>query len=162
MHLEIDTILAKELGKMPWKVVADRTGIDLSQAFGGGGARGAAFAARFLPTEQRSILMEVTADPPTLLETVIRILDQFGRVVDSSEVGDSAYPIVAGCIGSGFLNMNPALVIVELVGLDSGVVTVRLTGAAKEGLIKQHTAEKAVARVSNELITRCGPSSLVV
>jgi hypothetical protein len=47
--------------------------------------------------------------------------------------------------------MNSAVVHAEILGVEGGTCTVLLTAAAKEGLIKQHTAEKAIKRVADLL-----------
>jgi hypothetical protein len=50
-------------------------------------------------------------------------------------------------VGSGILNMNPAIVWLEILAGDSTRCEVTVTAAAKEGLIKQHAAAKAGQRV---------------
>ena len=50
--------------------------------------------------------------------------------------------VLRGVAGSGFGGMNPA-VVVAVVDTDAGAVTI--AAYAKEGLIKQRTAKKAVA-----------------
>lgn len=47
--------------------------------------------------------------------------------------------IIAGVILSGTANMNPAFLLLRIED-----DTIHLTASAKEGLIKQHTAERAV------------------
>lgn len=49
-------------------------------------------------------------------------------------------------VGGGLFNLNPAICIVKL---DKG--TMYVIGYAKEGLIKQNTAKKAVDRIIKEL-----------
>lgn len=52
---------------------------------------------------------------------------------------NSADKIISGIILSGAANMNPAFVVLWIEG---GAIHVR--ASAKEGIIKQHTAERAV------------------
>jgi len=52
-----------------------------------------------------------------------------------------------GVLGAGALNMNPAVVDVELEPQPGGGSVVTLRAAAKEGLIPQRIARKAVRRV---------------
>ena len=47
--------------------------------------------------------------------------------------------------------MNPAVVFFEILEGDTSGCEVTVTGAAKEGLIKQQTAQKAVQNVVMEL-----------
>lgn len=54
--------------------------------------------------------------------------------------------VVSGVIGSGAMNMNPA-VIIGVIYTVEGRTTVLVKAVAKEGLIKQKTAEKAVKRI---------------
>jgi hypothetical protein len=49
------------------------------------------------------------------------------------------------------MGMNPAVVFFEILEGDSAGCEVIITGAAKEGLIKQHTAQKAVQSVVEAL-----------
>ncbi len=43
--------------------------------------------------------------------------------------------------------MNPTVVHVEVIGVDDDSCTLLVSGAAKEGWIKQRSAEKAVNRI---------------
>lgn len=54
--------------------------------------------------------------------------------------------IIAGVILSGAANMNPAFLLLWIEGDN-----IHLTARAKEGLIKQHTAERAVAAFKSAL-----------
>ena len=76
----------------------------------------------------------------------------FVQLKDSlSEVGhimeeDIEKQIFVVLIMSGIANMNPAVVSVQL---SEGILW--FAGYAKEGLIKQHTAEKAIAKIEEVL-----------
>ena len=50
-------------------------------------------------------------------------------------------------MGSGFMKLNPCLITVEIAPYSDSKSKAVIRGAAKEGLIKQGTAEKAVIRV---------------
>jgi len=56
-----------------------------------------------------------------------------------------------GISRGGFLSANPVVFRLLLRDLEGGGVAVRVEAFAKEGLIKQHTAEKAVARFVDDL-----------
>lgn len=122
-----------------------------------GGYLGASLAARFLPTERHQLELDLHADPQTVLTQAYALLSSHGRVSDSQELSASPYPGISGVVGSGFLNLNPTVVHVEIVAIESGRCRVLLTGAAKEGLIKQRTAEKAVNRLAAALNLLAGP-----
>lgn len=53
--------------------------------------------------------------------------------------GNSKDGIISGVILSGTANMNPAFLLLWIEA-----ETIHLTASAKEGLIKQHTAERAI------------------
>lgn len=136
-----DEILSKELAKLG----------SLGGAFGDNsgkmGALGAQFAARFLPTEQYTETVRFSLPPDKVLKYGYSVLAKMGALQKHADA-DAPYPFLAAVIGSGAFNMNPAVVYFEILDSDS---TVTITGTAKEGLIKQHTAEKAVKRVIVEL-----------
>jgi hypothetical protein len=66
---------------------------------------------------------------------------------------DSPYPLLKAAVGSGFLNMNPAVVLLEILEASSDACEITITAAAKEGLIKQNTAEKVIQRIASEITT---------
>jgi hypothetical protein len=135
-----DEFLAREIGK-----------VGAFSGAGMGGYWGANLVARFLPKERFQLELELQADPHTVLEKAYAFLSSNGGITDSDELQDSHYPTISGVIGSGFWNMNPAILHVEFVAVDGETCRVLLTGAAKEGLIKQRTAEKAVMRLAEAL-----------
>jgi hypothetical protein len=115
------------------------------------GSIGAKIAARFLPTERYQAETSVSGDVAAVLSRVYSIFVANGRIASDVESGVSSYPKISGVIGSGFFNMNPTVVHVEVVATDTTSTALRVTAAAKEGLIKQRSAEKAVCRVLNLL-----------
>lgn len=80
-------------------------------------------------------------------EDIIRFLEQRGELLVHY---DSMY-MAAARIRGGFLSMNPALVICSLTGeqREQGA-QVWIAVYAKEGLIKQHTAEKLIVKICEE------------
>ncbi len=147
-----DDLLARELGKVG--ASGGKLGgriLGNSIAGGVGGFFGASLAARFLPTERYQLELKLCADPQMVLAKVYAFISSNGRVTDSEELGESPYPTVSSVVGSGFFNMNPTIVHAEIVGIDGETCSVVLTGAAKEGLIKQRAAEKAVNRLAETL-----------
>jgi hypothetical protein len=120
---DIERILAQELGRL---------------AVGGG------IAAPRIPTIRFEIIVEVGADPQVAATKFTEAITRCGRLVRGalSESG----PIV-GVVGGGFLNKNPAVVEIRVAPIDDGRCRATLGGTAKEGRIKQRTAEKAVRRV---------------
>ena len=80
-------------------------------------------------------------------EDIIRFLEQHGELLVRY---DSMY-MAAARIRGGFLSMNPGLVICSLTGeqREQGA-QVWVSVYAKEGLIKQHTAEKLIVKICEE------------
>jgi hypothetical protein len=64
----------------------------------------------------------------------------------------ASVPTLAAVIGSGFMNMNPAVVTVEVVPTSDDLSKVSIRGVAKEGLIKQRAGEKAARRIGDLLL----------
>ena len=71
-----------------------------------------------------------------------KVLNLQGNIMDS----DASEGIITAVVGSGFGNMNPAVLIVKAT--DEAVFA---RAAAKEGLIKQHTAEKAIQNLFDKI-----------
>jgi hypothetical protein len=115
-----------------------------------GGAAGAAFAAHFLPTETYTRDHVMQSPASAALPIVTTVLSSLGQFQDNADES-APNPTVTAIIGSGFFNMNPCLVTVEITAHDAHQTCLVIAGAAKEGLIKQRTAEKAVVRVIEAL-----------
>ena len=78
---------------------------------------------------------------------LIRFLEQRGELLAQYDSNNMAAAIIRG----GFLSMNPALVICSLTGEQGEQgAQVWVSVYAKEGLIKQHTAEKLIVRICDE------------
>jgi hypothetical protein len=77
---------------------------------------------------------------------ILNALAGIGRLQDSPEI-NSPYPTIVAVMGSGFMKLNPCLITVEIAPYSDSKSKAVIRGAAKEGLIKQGTAEKAVIRV---------------
>ncbi len=76
-------------------------------------------------------------------------LQSYGTIVDS----DISNQILVGIVGSGIANMNPSVIVIKC---EDGII--HIAGAAKEGLIKQRTAEKAVKHFI-EILQQINPES---
>lgn len=138
-----DELLARELGKIAkW-----------GAKFGGGGSAaigaswGAQLSSRYLPTERFQQEVWISLEAADVLSRLAGFLARHGRVVSPEEGVASPLPSVGSVMGSGFWRLNPTCVVAEVVEVLDGRCLVRISGAAKEGLIKQRSAEKAVHRV---------------
>jgi len=122
----------------------------LTHEIGELGGFGASLAARFLPTETFSASFELSSSASDVLKFVFQVLSQIGHL-NNEFSSDSSVPQLAAIIGSGFLHLNPTFVQVSVVPKSDCSSIVSIIGAAKEGLIKQRSAEKAVRRVEHEI-----------
>lgn len=143
-----DDILGRELGKVG--ELGARFGEALanqspSLASGRAGSIGAEFAAKFLPTETCSEKLVLKIAPEKAIKLCYSVLAKTGEL--QTDQDKPPYPFLKAVVGSGAFNMNPAVVYLEILDGDATQSEVTITGAAKEGLIKQHTAAKAVQRV---------------
>jgi hypothetical protein len=77
-------------------------------------------------------------------------LQRLGTPRDDGETTEIRTTIRA-LLGSGFLNLNPALVTITLSPRDEATTEVTIRGVAEEGLIKQRAGQKAAERVAAAL-----------
>lgn len=131
---EIDAVLVEQLAELG----------AVTAPFGGGAAVGAAWTARTLKTETARDMMSFA---PALAESVVEALAAVLEA-EPERADESSVVLVRGTVGSGFGGMNPAYVVASV---DPTKATVGLAAYAKEGLIKQRTASKAVAKVLQAL-----------
>jgi hypothetical protein len=134
-----DEILARQLEKLAARASEGEAGAGVVR-----------WVARKLPTDAFTVVMHFDAGAEAVLRAAAGVLQSEGRIQDHSPATSEA-PAITALVGSGFLNLNPALVTIEVVPEDGNRVAVNVTGMAKEGLIKQHAGEKAAKRVAGRL-----------
>jgi hypothetical protein len=122
-------ILARELGRL-----------------GGFGAR---WVARFLPSVSFETRLEIEQSLSATVKNVEEMLTNIGRRLPELE-SDPHAGVFSAVIGSGRLNLNPTIVCIRLRSWGSRTA-VSIRAVAKEGLIKQHSAQGAVERVAAAL-----------
>ena len=158
-----DDILADEIGK--WGAKGARIGASIEKRIGGasigrigetagalGGALGGRFGAKLLPTDTRENSFDVAARPASVLSAATGILNAEGKLLSTEETSGSF--AVKGLTHAGFFKLNPAIVIVSIMAVSEHKTRIRIQSKAKEGLIKQHTAEQALQRVTQLLKDR--------
>lgn len=150
---ETDEILGRELAKLGSVAgaVGGAVGGGAAGAVGGGigGARGPGWAMRYLSSEVYEASVEFAGDPADTVTRCYETLTELGEPTASEEAVD--HPRLQAVIGSGFMRLNPAVVEIDVKPTGSAASQVSVRASAKEGLIKQHTAEKAVRRVVEAL-----------
>jgi hypothetical protein len=129
-----DSILSRELGK-------------LGASYDGKADAAIELTAKFLPDNTGKVTSVIAAPAAEVLKKAYEILKQEGTLTDEPQ-SDPNVPTMCGIIGSGIMNMNPAIVKVYVAPFSATTTRVLITGSAKEGLIKQHGGEKAAQRIA--------------
>lgn len=113
-----------------------------------GGAAGGRFGARFTKAQTAETTVEAPHDPETARGRARTAIAESGaEIEDPNASGDGS---VWGIVGSGAMNMAPALVRVGVEATGSGSrVHVRATG--REALIKQKIGAKAADRIAEAI-----------
>jgi hypothetical protein len=138
-----DEILVDRLGRLAWR--SGRLIGGLSSAIGG--RLGARFAARLMPEDVHEIEFVLPLPPDEVLALARSVLASLGESVDATRHADDKYELRT-VVGSGALNLNPAVVTLQLVATTPASTTLRVRGVAKEGLIPQRAGRKAAERVT--------------
>jgi hypothetical protein len=140
---EEEEILADRLGKLAWR--SGRRIGGLSSA--SGGRLGARLVARLLPADVHEIEVVLPLPPDQALALARSVLASLGEPVDETRLAADGHEL-RGVVGSGVLNLNQAVVTLQLVTTTSASTTIRVRGVAKEGLIPQRAGRKAAERVT--------------
>jgi hypothetical protein len=152
MSDKVDELLARELGKL--SSAATETSLGAADLpLGGWFGRLTGFLNRkvsekFLPTVRFEKTIELKSPPEAVFQRLADFFSKKGRLLEEGEVGESPHPTLSAVIGSGFFNLNPTVVHARVVAATAEGCTLVLAAAAKEGLIKQKSAQKAVNRLA--------------
>jgi hypothetical protein len=140
-------LLARELGKIG-RLAAEIGGTlpGVETVSGSGVSSRVQAVAGFLPTEIFSAQLPLNVPADKALRAGFSILSRIGEI-QKKETEETFYPCLIVVAKGGFLNMNPSVIYFQILHADSSSCTVTVTGAAKEGRIKQKTAERVVQRV---------------
>jgi hypothetical protein len=118
----------------------------LSRADARGGARGAARGFKWTKKDVSQQTVYLNTGIPEAAQVVRRVLEAFGQPIGSEtrEDGSTAFRAV---LGVGLGGLNPAVVTVIVREAPTGAAGVHVRAAGREGLIKQHPADKALAKI---------------
>jgi hypothetical protein len=122
----------------------------LSRAGGRGGARGSARGFTWTKKDVSTTLVKLSGTVAAVSKLVHDALTGAGDLI-GTEARDDGSIAVRAIVGVGFGGLNPAVVTAVVVAGPEGVAVVELRAAGREGLIKQHPADKALAKVTAQL-----------
>lgn len=149
VDIKNDNILEREVGKAGSKggAIGGFIGGGLLSAISGsyGGNLGAIWAANNMKTDEVHDKITLQKDLTTSMKAVSNALSSMGTIIDASQYTE--HLVVSACCGSGFFNMNPAIICVEFLQIGNAQMELYVSGYAKEGLIKQKTAIKAIKKL---------------
>jgi hypothetical protein len=143
---EEEEILVNRLGRLGWRSGRFAGGLWAAS----GGRLGARFAARLLPEDVHEMLLVLALPPDEALARARRVLASLGEPADETRLADDKHELRA-VVGAGALNLNPAVVTLQLLATTMESTTIRVRGVAKEGLIRQRAGRKAAERVAARL-----------
>lgn len=125
----------------------------LSREIGKLGGIGARWVTHLLPTNtaEEAVTLQLPAASARQL-----ILDLLGSAVLAS-AAPSAPDLIRAVVGSGRLNLNPALLTITITPISASTTRVTVRGAAKEGLVKQRGGEQATSRFMGQLASTIAP-----
>lgn len=107
---------------------------------------GTGWVGQRLPGDTAAKTVTLNGKPQDVLTKVYSVLQSKGNIIEQSQPDEAV--VLSAMIGSGFMNMNPALVTVRVVHFSETQTELSITGVAKEGLIKQHAGEKAAQKIA--------------
>ena len=115
-----------------------------------GGARGAARGFKWTKKDISTRLVELPGTVMAVSQLVHGTLAGTGSLI-GAEARDDGGIAVRAMVGVGIGGLNPAVVTAVVAAGPEGVATVELRAAGREGLIKQHPADKALAKITAQL-----------
>jgi hypothetical protein len=119
----------------------------LGRAGARGGARGAARGFKRMKKDVSTALVSLPGTAREASQLVCDALAGAGNLVGTQTREDGAIAVRA-VIGIGIGGLNPAVVTAVVAAAPDAGATVELRAAGREGLIKQHPADKALAKIT--------------
>ena len=120
----------------------------LSEAVGG-------LAGILLPVKTFRDFIKVAAPAEAVLRSASQNLQGSECLTDRFTCGSPGMRL-SFLVRSGVLKLNPTIIHVEVNSHSQSSSRVTITAAAKEGLVNQHSAEKAVAQLKEALMSAYG------
>ena len=123
----------------------------LSGAGRRGGARGAARGIRWTKKDVSTAVVPLPGTAAAAATELVRdALTGAGNLI-GTEARDDGGVALRAIVGVGFGGLNPAVVTAVVAAGPEDTAVVELRAAGREGLIKQHPADKALAKITAQL-----------
>ena len=111
----------------------------------------------WLPTKQAVLATAVALPAADVYEAARAVIGHLGRRHPfESQPAEEGGGAMRGRFGSGWANMNSTIVDLQVRPDGATRSVLRIRASAKEGLLNQHSSEKAVRRVRDALSARLG------
>ena len=110
------------------------------------GGFGARIVARRLPVEEIKDLLVIPFPISNVRAKVFSVLHSVGTITDEF-VAERPIDTISAIVGSGNMNLNPTIVHVRITQSSDTSTTLSFQALAKEGLIKQQSAKRAIERI---------------
>jgi hypothetical protein len=112
------------------------------------GGLGSQYTTRQLPSEGFELRIKRPESIRNVASAATHVASVHGKLIATLELDEGVE--IKAMVGSGYMNMNPAVVSIFVTKQDHGS-NVIVKATAKEGLIKQGTSEKAVRRIADSI-----------
>ncbi|MFJ8200983.1 hypothetical protein [Streptomyces sp. NPDC096152] len=122
----------------------------LGRAGARGGARGAARGFKWTKKDVSTTRIPLPGTVEAASSLLHGILTGVGSLTGTQARDDGGVTMRA-IVGVGLGGMNPAVVTAVVAAAPDGTAVLELRAAGREGLIKQHPADKALAKITAQL-----------
>ena len=122
---------------------------EIGRVAGSFGSFGARLVAKRLTTKTCTEKLALQITPQRASTLGRTVLSNLGKL--QAGINETLSSSLKAVIGSGHMNLNPAVVSLTILAVESAWCEIIVTAKAKEGLIDQQTAEKAAERVASAL-----------
>jgi hypothetical protein len=118
-----------------------------------GGGFGARLAAKRLPVEEHSSHITIRQSVDRIRVGIREVLQSVGTLTDEFAFENDA-ECSSAIVGSGIQNLNPTIVHVNVRPVSQDATRISIRALAKEGLVKQQSAQRAAERIETLLSHR--------
>ncbi len=109
-------------------------------------AKGAQLAASLLKTEDEKATITTKKSQIEIIKLIQAYVEREGSYQDTTE--KQGLQVITGTVGGGLGGLNPVFVTFVLEPIEKGQTKIHIGTKAKEGLIKQNSAKKALKKIA--------------